>query len=211
MNGHDNLERSYRRLLACYPRSFRRDSEDEIFAVLLATAEEGQRRVRLAEAADLLRGALRMRLRPAVPRPRSVRAAVRLMCAGAVAEVAAVVTVLVTIGSVKAAVVARGPAEWHSVLVHLIVVEAAAPVAIGSWLWMAWANARGHDWARLLAVAFFSLVTMGLIGDLVQRGAVYAPADLIAGGAEWAVGLAALVLIFTAQSNRYYQPEPARQ
>jgi hypothetical protein len=48
MNGQDRLERGYRRLLAWYPRSFRRDSEDEIVAVLLATAEEGQRRVRLA-------------------------------------------------------------------------------------------------------------------------------------------------------------------
>ena len=33
------------------------------------TAEEGQTRVRLAEATDLIRGALRMRLRPACPPP----------------------------------------------------------------------------------------------------------------------------------------------
>jgi hypothetical protein len=29
------LERGYRRILACYPRSFRRDNEGEILAVLL--------------------------------------------------------------------------------------------------------------------------------------------------------------------------------
>ena len=88
MSGQDKLERGYRRVLACYPRSFRADSEEEIVAVLLATAEDGQTRVRLAEAADLIRGALRMRLRPACPPPRSVRGAVRLMCVGAVAQLA---------------------------------------------------------------------------------------------------------------------------
>jgi len=44
------LERSYRRVLACYPRSFRRDNEDEILAGLMETAEEGQTRIGLAEA-----------------------------------------------------------------------------------------------------------------------------------------------------------------
>ncbi len=31
------LERAYRRLLACYPRSFRRESTEEVIAVLLAS------------------------------------------------------------------------------------------------------------------------------------------------------------------------------
>ena len=38
MSGPPPLERRYRRLLACYPKAFRRDSGDEIIAVLLATA-----------------------------------------------------------------------------------------------------------------------------------------------------------------------------
>lgn len=48
------LERRYRRILACYPRSFRRDNEGEILAVLLDTAEPGQVRIGLAEAWDLI-------------------------------------------------------------------------------------------------------------------------------------------------------------
>jgi hypothetical protein len=55
------LERSYRRILACYPRSFLRENADEVLAVLLDTAAEGQTRVRLAEAGDLVRGGVRMR------------------------------------------------------------------------------------------------------------------------------------------------------
>jgi hypothetical protein len=42
------LERAYRRLVACYPRSFRRESTEEIIAVLLATAREGQSSTRAA-------------------------------------------------------------------------------------------------------------------------------------------------------------------
>jgi Trp operon repressor len=58
-----DLERHYRRLLACYPGAFRHDHEQEILSVLMASAEEGQRWPRLAEVADLLRSAISMRLR----------------------------------------------------------------------------------------------------------------------------------------------------
>ena len=62
MSDSSPLERGYRRVLACYPKAFRRESEDEILAVLLATAHEGQRRVGVAESADLIMGAVRMHL-----------------------------------------------------------------------------------------------------------------------------------------------------
>jgi hypothetical protein len=58
-----------------------RESEDEMLAVLLATAHEGQRRVGLAGSADLLRGAVRMHFGLSRS-PRPVRNAVRLMCIG---------------------------------------------------------------------------------------------------------------------------------
>ena len=105
------LERGYRRILACYPRSFRAASADEVLAVLLDTAAEGQARVGLAEAWDLVRGGIRMRVWPAAPRPRTVRAAVTLMVAGAAAELAAMITVAVTAGAVRAAVAAQHQRE----------------------------------------------------------------------------------------------------
>jgi len=57
------LERRYRRLLAFYPRAFRRENDEEIVAVLMACAAEGQRWPRLADSANLLRNAIWMRLR----------------------------------------------------------------------------------------------------------------------------------------------------
>jgi hypothetical protein len=209
----ERLERRYRRLLAWYPGSFRADSEEEVLAVLLATAAEGQTRVGWSDAWDLVRGAVRMRLWPAAARPRAVRAAVKLMLAGAAAELAAVITVVVTAGAVRAAVAAHDPAVVPAVTVHLIAEMALLPLAVGMWLWLAWANGRGEDWARLLSLSGFGLTSMGLVTTLAEGAAPFARADLIAGGAVWVIGLASVVLIFTPAAGRYYRPalQPARQ
>ena len=58
------LERRYQRLLAWYPPRHRAAHGDEMLGVLLAAAPDGQRRPRIAEAANLLWGALLIWLRP---------------------------------------------------------------------------------------------------------------------------------------------------
>jgi hypothetical protein len=62
MNAPAQLERHYRRLLAFYPKSFRREHEAEMLSVLLAGATDRQRRPQLAEAANLVGNAILMRL-----------------------------------------------------------------------------------------------------------------------------------------------------
>ncbi len=57
------LERRYRRLLAFYPRAFRREHEEEILAVLLECAADGQRWPRPPECANLLGNGIWMRAR----------------------------------------------------------------------------------------------------------------------------------------------------
>jgi hypothetical protein len=211
MSEQTTLERGYRRILAWYPPSFRRDNEDEILAVLLDTATEGQVRVGLPEAWDLIRGGLRMRLWPAAPRPRTVRAAVRLMLAGAAAELAAMITVIATLGGVRATVAARDAAAMQSVHLHQVAIIGVAPVAIGMWLWLAWANGRGQDWARPLSAACFAVICLSLLAGLAQGAVTFAPATMIAGAVVWALGLSSVVLIFTPAAGRYYRPQPVRQ
>jgi hypothetical protein len=63
MNGTAELEGRYRRLLALYPAEHRRAHEDEMLGVLMTGARAGQGRPGLAESADLILGALRLRLR----------------------------------------------------------------------------------------------------------------------------------------------------
>jgi len=212
MSNSADLERGYRRVLACYPKAFRQENEEEILGVLMDTAEEGQQRVGLAEAAALVRGALRMRLRPGPGRPpRTVLAAVRLMCIGATVELAALVTMVATAGSLKAAVLARNPAQWHAALLILTTKEVAAPIGVALWLWLAWANGRGHDWARLIFTWFFGVLTVSLLAALAQHAVVYAPADLAALTALWLVALASMVLIFSKASSPYYRQQSAQQ
>jgi hypothetical protein len=62
MTNSTRLERRYRRLLAFYPKAFRREQEQEILSVLMAGAAEGQQRPRVAEIIDLLTNAIFMRL-----------------------------------------------------------------------------------------------------------------------------------------------------
>lgn len=61
----NDLERRYRRLLACYPRDHRERHGEEMLAVLLAGAGDRKRPSR-AEVVDLLCGAVRLHLRRAV-------------------------------------------------------------------------------------------------------------------------------------------------
>ena len=177
--------------------------------MLLAGAQDGQTRPGLEASVDLLKGAARMRLRPRPGQPRTVFAAVRLMWAGAAAELAVLITIIVTAGAVRSAVLHAHSAAGHALLGHLIAVAVVAPVAIGVWLFLAWANSKGRDAARMASAACFCLLTLGLLAALAQGCAAYAPADMIAVAVLWLVALGAVVLIFVPASNRYYRPREA--
>jgi hypothetical protein len=169
--------------------------------VLLAGASEGRRRPEPMECLDLLRSALWMRLRPRVPRSnRPVFAAIKLMYLGGVVELATAVTILVTIGDVRSNVANRNPdlteGEWHAIVAgQLAPVAVAAGIAVGFWLWMAWAIGRGHRWARITFASFFILNSVGLLHGLIQGSAVYARPDLAIGIVLWLVELAAVALM----------------
>jgi hypothetical protein len=214
MTGPSRLERGYRRVLACYPKAFRRESEEEILAVLLATAAEGQRRVGLAESADLIRGAVRMHF-GMTRAPRPVRNAVRLMCLGAVLTLADVVTVLVTLGGVRSAAVHDlAAAQWPTgMLTQVGFWLASAPIGAGVWLWLAWANGRGYHWARPAFAAFFCVLTIVVFFGLGQGGGEdalpYTWPDVIATTVLWLAGVAAALLIAGATASPYYQRRAA--
>ncbi|MEV2240168.1 hypothetical protein [Micromonospora sp. NPDC049891] len=60
-----NLERRYRHLLRAYPTDYRHDRGDEIVGTYLDLADPRRRWPSLADAADLVRGGLRQRVRAA--------------------------------------------------------------------------------------------------------------------------------------------------
>jgi hypothetical protein len=213
MSDSAGLERGYRRLLTCYPRTFRHENEQEILGVLMAGARDGQRRPGLAESADLVRGGLWLRLRPGPARPpRTVLGAVRLLYAAAAVEVAGLIIVLMTAGAVRSAIVQRHPnftaAQLRFAFDVLTVKEVWVAVAVGLWLLLAWAAGRGHDWVRPAIMAFFALISLGLLAT-VGLGVTDA-AGIAVGAVLWLIALATLVLIFNPRSGPYFRPEPAQ-
>ncbi len=226
MTDQANLERGYRRLLAWYPRAFRRENGQEILAVLMAGAADGQRRPGLAESADLIRSGLWMRLRPAVPRSaRTVRAAVRLMYAGAAVSTVNLIILLAFIGDSKAydavyAVLGRRltaaqvsqvshmNSQLNTGIITLAIVTGLVPIAL--WLWMARANGQGRNWARSLSTVLFGLATLDLTGVYRTPGIHVELVPTMLGATfpvlTWLVGLAAVWLLWRPASSAFFKP-----
>lgn len=184
----------------------------------MATAREGQRRVGLAESAQLLRGAVRMHRGPRLPR--SLLIAVRLTYVGAAAELAVLITLLVNLASVTSASIRSHPdfsvAQWHAVLLtHLTAAMVGAPTLLGLWVWMACANARGHHAARVAFRVVWVVITLGVVAEAAPAIAAYGTGAAIAGGVMIQVQLAALGLIFYSSKDplpyrRHRQLDPAQ-
>lgn len=107
-------------------------------------------------------------------------------------------------------------------LVGSIVVGIVAALV---WLWIAWKNGAGRNWARVVATVFFALSCLGLPELLTgghlstmpstltaADGATIAvpplsiPAWLIAGGVvNWLLGLAIIILLWQRAASRYYE------
>ena len=139
--------------------------------------------------------------------PRTVLNAVRLMYAGAAIEVVALIVALVTRGSLKTAILKTHPhytlAQLHTAEnVRAGILVIGALIAVGAWLWMAWANGRGRSWARTVSAVLFGIDTLSLF---VSVGAARAAGTLIVGVVIWLVGLAVIVLIFNKSSGPFYR------
>lgn len=191
MSDSAQLERSYRRLLACYPRAFRREHEQEMLSVLIAGADDGQRRPRPGEAVDLIKNAILVRLRFGVPRSQpTVFWAVRLMYLCAALRLVGVPILPATPGS------SGYPLELG--------------ISWGVFALLAWANSRGHGWARVLFAGWVGAHTVVLFYDLAHVSASPAPVwTVIASVAFWIVEFAAVLLVLSKRSGPYYGHDPA--
>jgi len=218
MTDQEHLERAYRRRLAWYPREFRAENGPEILAVLMAGAPDGKHRPGLAESADLIRSGLRLRLRPSVPRSaRTVRAAVRVMYAGAAVSTVNLILLLALIADAEI---------YHAILGHRLtsaqlsqvntlftttcILWDLVPIAV--WLWMAQACGRGRNWARIVSTVLFGAATLNLTGafswlppgihlNLVPM--IYGPTLPVL---YWLAGLAVVWLLWRPASRAFFRP-----
>jgi hypothetical protein len=142
--------------------------------------------------------------RPAPPTP--VLQAVKLMYAGAVVSAISLIITLATVGSLKTAIHNADPSLTASKL-HSAEVAAVAVaiifglIGIGLWLWMAYANKGGKNWARITATVFFGLDTLSILTSFRQAEPVLSRLISIL---IWLIGLGAIVLLYQRESSAYF-------
>jgi len=154
---------------------------------------------------------------PAVrpPQPPALRNAVRLMWAGAGLALISVIITLALSGTIKsairkAAVTANATrrSQGKSILtasqihtlanVTLVILAVVGIIGVLLWVWMAWANNRGSNWARIVATVLFGLNTLSLIFE-VGRASI----TIIFVFIGWLIGLGAIVFLWRKETTAY--------
>lgn len=143
--------------------------------------------------------------RPPVPSP--VRNAVALMYVGAGLSLVSIIVSLFTTASLRSIVLRANPrltpaqahaAEIFGVATAIII----GLIGVGLWIWMAWANRAGKNWARILSTIFFGLDTLSVIVALLRPHALV---SLLIGILIWLVGLGAIILLWQRESSDFFQ------
>jgi hypothetical protein len=149
----------------------------------------------------------------APPQPRSVRTAVRLMYAGAALNAVGVILGLVTIGSLKSAIVKQSSKQLTATQIHglevfsIVGTVVIGLIAIGLWLWMAWGNGKGRGWARIVSAVLFGIDTLNLLLSFRRASVIGA---LILEILVWLAGLGAIILIFNKESAPFFRQRSSR-
>jgi hypothetical protein len=158
-----------------------------------------------------------MRLRPGVPQSaRTVRAAVRVMYAGAAVSTVNLIILLAFIGYIRAYhallghhLTAAQVSQLNTPFITLTVVSDLVPIAL--WLWMARENGQGRNWARNLSTVLFGLATLDLTGAFGTPGIRVTVVPMLFGPAvpvlTWLAGLAAVWLLWRPASTAFFKPQ----
>ncbi len=144
--------------------------------------------------------------------PESVLTAVKLMYAGAVVSAASLVVGLATIGSLRTDLRNAYPkvttSQLHTIEVATVVfIVFFGLVGIGLWVWMALANKRGGNWARITATVFFGLNTLSLVAGFARPEPL---ASRLVGLLIWLIGLGAIILLWRPESTAFFQARRQR-
>jgi hypothetical protein len=171
------LEGRYRRLLALYPAEHRRKHQDEMLGVLMTGARAGQRRPGLRDTADLIWGALLIRLRPARrgtawPLWRDALAVVSVLLPLSVLAYTTLlrVSLLATAraGSPIFDAGARADAGFLggwllvTILALLRLRRTAALAAAALLIWLAYSSSQDPNWSYVDAPSMLALGALGL-------------------------------------------------
>jgi hypothetical protein len=140
------------------------------------------------------------------PMPTSVQTAVRLMYAGAGLSFIELLVGLVTISSVKSAIIKAYPHDSASQVHSLEVASVGIGVLVGLisialWLWIARASANGHNYARITGTVFFGLNSLFLVLSLARP---HASLGLVFNLLVWLAGLGAVIMLWRGESSAWF-------
>ena len=138
--------------------------------------------------------------------PTPVLQAVKLKYAGAIVSAISLIITLLTIGSLKTAIHNADPSlsasKLHSAEVAAVAVAVIfGLIGIGLWLWMAYANKAGKNWARITATVFFGLDTLSVLTSFRQAEPILTRLISIL---IWLIGLGAIILLYQRESSAYF-------
>lgn len=145
---------------------------------------------------------------PAPVRPPSVDRAVQLMYAGAALSLLSTVIVLADSGSWRT-IIRKAEPHWTTTQVtnelHTLVEFAVLAGLFGAalWVWMARANGRGRNWARITGTVLFGINTLTLFSAVSQGEPVL---SVLPSVLTWAIGLTAVVFLWRKESDYYFRP-----
>ena len=139
--------------------------------------------------------------------PDSVQTAVKLMYAGAVVSALSLIVGLVTIGSLKTALRNAYPrytsSQLHTIEVTTVVfIVIFGLIGVGLWIWMAFANKRGANWARITATVFFALNTISLVAGFARPEPL---ASRLVSLLIWLIGLGAIIMLWRSESTEFFK------
>src|SRR5947207_8894864 len=123
-------------------------------------------------------GGATMPVQPKPPLPDTVRNAFYLMLAGAAVQAVGIVAGLAQAGTIKDALkksmLKSDPNTSQSTIdaVGNLVVGAIVVfglIYIALWIWMAYSNRAGKNWARITGTVFFAILTLSTVSGVAVR------------------------------------------
>lgn len=161
------------------------------------------------------------------PRPATVLRAHYCILAGAVLTLVSAGITIANSGTLKSSFQQNLPTTTDGSVVTslgnavIVIVCVIAALEAGLWVWMAFATKAGHNWARILCTVFFGLQASGqLIGavsfatlsstgdadsNFSDSASTTVPSEIV-GWLTFAVGFAAIILLWNKAAGPYFKP-----
>jgi hypothetical protein len=151
------------------------------------------------------------------PAPQTVQYAFYLMLAGAALQLLSGIAALGSVSKIRDTLRDQHPDYTSTQIDSAVRIgEAFAIILVligmGLWIWMAFANRAGKNWARITGTVFFGLDSLSLVISLAASGSnamsttKASPFGVVVNILVWLAGLAAVILLWNKQSSAYFSP-----